>query len=189
MGFLPEGTEIPKENSKYMKPIEGTVKFRVVGPAIVGYEYWTDQKKPVRLKNNPTEKPKDVRMNDDGSWTCKYFWAFPVIDRNDLGGVIKIMEITQKGILKDLEAYLKNEDWGDITGYDISIIGTGKNMDREYRTVASPHKPLTPEEKKTIESNPVNLEALFVGGDPFSTEEKPAEMTEEEECSADKVPF
>ena len=190
MGFLPEGASAPKENSKYLRPTEGTIKFRAVGEAVVGFEYWDNNKKPVRLKKQPSNKPDNIRLNDDGSYTIKYFWAFPVIDRNDLGGVVKVLELTQSSIMRDLEAYLTNEDWGDITGYDISITGTGKSMERRYSTIASPHKPLTADEKKTIKDNPVNLEALFLNLDPFDKTKQDiiAEVPESEITSNDQ-PF
>jgi hypothetical protein len=177
MSFLPKGYVAPKESSNYLKLIEGTIKFRVIGNAVIGFEYWTQDKKPVRLKNNPQEKPADIKLEDNGSYNIKHFWAFPVIDRNDLSG-IKILELTQASVMRDLEAYLTNEDWGDVTEYDISITGTGKGMDRRYSTIASPHKPLNDKEKKMVEDNPVKLEALFYGENPFDKKWKqPSEET------------
>jgi hypothetical protein len=121
----------------------------------------------VRLKESPKEKPADIRLNDDNSYTIKHFWAFPVIDRNDLGGVIKIFELTQTGIMGDIEALVNSEDWNNPKEYDLSITGEGKGLERRYNVVPSPHKPLTEEEKKLVSSRKVNLEALFYSADPF----------------------
>lgn len=186
MGFLPSGYTTPKSNSNYMKLEEGKNRFRVVSPAIVGYEYWTNDNKPVRLKSDPKSKPADVRINDDGSYTVKHFWAFAVIDRNDLGGVIKILELTQAGIMRDMESLFSDSDWGDPIGYDITVTRTGQKLETKYSTMPNPAKPLTEEEKELIESNPVNLNALFSGGDPFS--EKVADMPEDEIKLKD-IPF
>jgi hypothetical protein len=170
MGFLPKGAEAPKENSNYLKLIEGSIKFRVVSDAVYGYEYWTEDKKPVRLKQYPKEKPADVRLNEDGSYDVKHFWAFKVLDRED--GRVKIFEITQNGIKRNIEALLQDEDWGEPTGYDIKITGEGKGLERRYTVNPIPHKELTKEEKSLVARTEIDLEALFEGGNPFNKEEK-----------------
>ena len=109
MGFLPKGAEAPKGDSNYLKLIEGTIKFRVVSDAIYGYEYWTNENKPVRLREHPTQKPADIKVNDDLSYSVKHFWAFKVIDRED--DRVKIFEITQNGVKRDIEALLYDVDW------------------------------------------------------------------------------
>lgn len=184
--FLPKGAEAPKENANYLKLIEGTIKFRVVSPAIYGYEYWTVDKKPVRSKTPITEKPSDIRLNDDGSYSIKHFWAFKVIDRED--GRVKIFEITQNGIKRDIEALLQDTDWGNPFNYDIKIIGEGKGLERRYTVNPSPIKALTAEEKSLVARTEINLDALFNGNNPFDSSEKIATMPEDEVKVSD-VPF
>ncbi|MBP9698118.1 MAG: hypothetical protein KBD65_02930 [Candidatus Moranbacteria bacterium] len=168
MSFLPQEGRAPKENGGYLKLIEGSIKFRVVSDAVFGYEYWNNEKKPVRLHEQPRTKPADIRTEEDGSYSVKHFWAFKVLDRND--GMVKIFEITQNGIKRDIEALLDNSDWGNPTGYDITIVGTGKGMERRYTVQPSPHKPLTEEETKQVARTEVDLEALFSGTEPFKKE-------------------
>jgi hypothetical protein len=172
--FLPSDYETPKSESSYLKLKEGSIKFRIVSPAVVGYEYWTnpDSKHPkglpVRLKENPTEKPSDVRLKDDGSYEIKHFWAFSVLDRDT--GRVKILEITQISIMRQISAYLENEDWGDPTKYDLTITGTGDGKERRYIVQPSPHKELTVEEKSAVARTEVKIEALFTGENPFEKE-------------------
>jgi len=187
MAFLPKGYEVPKAPSRYLKPTDGQIKFRVISDAIFGFEYWTKDKdgknKPVRLKDAPKEKPADVRLEDDGSYSVKPFLAFTAIDRWD--NLIKVVTITQSGVMKQIESYFNSEDWGDPKNYDLAITGTGQGKERRYTTIAIPPKPLTDDEKKLISENPVNLNALFSGGDPFDSKiVKP-----EEEVKLADVPF
>jgi len=188
MAFLSQEGFAPKETKGYMKLVEGSIKFRVVSEAVFGYEYWNNEKKPVRLHEAPKSKPADIRIADDGSYTVKHFWAFKVIDRED--GMVKIFEITQNGIKRDIESLLQNSDWGEPTGYDITITGTGKGMERRYTVQPSPHKPLTDEEKSLVARTEIDLEALFTGSEPFKKEEsEDIPIVETPAPKASDVPF
>jgi hypothetical protein len=179
--WLPKGAEAPKTNSNYMKLIEGTIKFRVVSEPIFGWEYWTEENKPVRLHENPQTKPKDVRLEKDGSYNVKHFWAFKVIDRED--GMVKIFEITQNGIKRDIESLIKDADWGDPQEYDIKITGTGDGLARRYTVNPIPHKELTAEEKSLVARTEIDLNQLFSGSNPFIVEVK------DDEVKLEDVPF
>jgi hypothetical protein len=187
MGFLPQGAEAPKETSNYLKLIEGTIRFRVVSDAIFGYEYWTEDKKPVRLRKMPEKKPADIRLEKDGSYNIKHFWAFKVLDRED--GRVKIFEITQNGVKREIESLLQDADWGEPTEYDIKITGEGKGLDRRYTVNPVPHKPLTAEEKSLVARTEINLEALFKGENPFDSEAPKMLPDEEEGVKLSDVPF
>jgi hypothetical protein len=180
MTWLPKGAEAPKENSGYLKLIEGSIKFRVVSEPVYGYEYWTEARKPVRLHEDPKTKPADVRIEKDGSYTVKHFWAFKVLDRAD--GMVKIFEITQNGIKRDIESLIKDADWGDPQGYDIKITGTGEGLSRRYTVNPIPHKELTAEEKSLVARTEIDLNALFKAEDPFIAKV-------EDEVKLEDVPF
>jgi len=185
MGFLPTGYEAPKASSSYMRFEEGKNRFRVVSDAVFGFEYWTQDNKPVRLKEMPKEAPKDIR--DDSA--IKHFWAFVVIDRKDLSGV-KILEITQGGIMRSMESLLADAEWGDPKGYDLTISRTGKGLETRYETMPNPHKELDKEEKELIKNTKVKLEALFYGENPFDEKwQAPAKIVEPDEVKIEDVPF
>lgn len=187
MPFLPTGAEAPKESKGYMKLIEGSIKFRVVSEAVFGFEYWNNEKKPVRLHEQPRTKPADIRTEEDGSYSVKHFWAFKVIDRED--GMVKIFEITQNGVKRDIEALLQNSDWGEPTGYDITIVGTGKGIERRYTVQPSPHKELTAEEKSLVARTEIDLESLFAGSDPFKAAVPSENIPIVGQKEVDSVPF
>ncbi len=105
--------EVPKGDSKYLKLQKGQTKFMPMDSAIVGWQYWTDDNKPMRLKEQPDKISTlpEIRQEDDGSYKINHFWAFPVIDASD--GKVKVFEITQKGIMTSIRSYIQNEDWGN----------------------------------------------------------------------------
>lgn len=178
--WLPKGAETPKQNSNYMKLIEGEIKFRIVSEPVYGYEYWTNDKKPVRLHEMPQGKPEDIRVEKDSSFSIKHFWAFKVLDRED--GRVKIFEITQNGVKGQIEGLLQDEDWGDPTNYDIKIIGTGEGLNRRYTVTPCPAKPLTAEEESVVARTEIDLNALFEGKEPMKSDEK-------DEVRIEDVPF
>ena len=85
---------------------------------------------------------------------------------------VQILEIKQIGIMNALDALYDSKAWGDVTGYDIVITKTKTGpepMNVEYSVVPEPKKPVS---KKILEAydGKINLEALFEGEDPFSSE-------------------
>lgn len=149
--------------SNYMKLTEGNHKFRALSSAIVGYEYFNRDNKPVRSKEIFEELPNDIKQNGK----INHFWAFVVY--NYEAKRIQILELTQKSIQNQMQNYIKNPDWGNPKGYDITINrkGTTKN-DTEYTVMPSPHKTIEPDILKKFESAKINLEALYINEDPFA---------------------
>ncbi len=160
--FPTEDYKVP-ETSNYMKFIEGENPFRVLSSAIVGYEYFTKDNKPIRSKETFESIPDD--MKKDG--TIKHFWAFVVY--NYAAKRIQILELTQKGIMKTMQAYIKNPKWGNPREYDFIISRTGSGLDTEYATSVNPKEKLSEDISTVAENIKVNLEALYDGGDPFTS--------------------
>ncbi len=166
--FLPKNYEVPQSPSNYMKLVEGENTFRILSSAIIGWEYWTTENKPVRAKENWTEKPTNIKINKNGNWTTKHFWAFCVYSHKE--GTVQILELTQKTIQSAIKALVKNEKWGDVKGFDITITRIGEGLDTEYSVMPNPHSSLNPTVQKEYEDMNIKLEALFSGDDPFSNE-------------------
>lgn len=189
MAFLPKDYKVPSTDENYLKLKEGTIKFRIVSDPILGYEYWTEENKPVRVKEYPQTKPDDIRLEEgQTSYTIKHFWAFKVIDR-DQPNTVKILEITQSGIQRKLEALINDPDWSDPKDYDIKIVGTGDGLGRRYEVQPSPHKKLTAEEKSLVARTEINLEALYSGNNPFDKEVEIAPVEDDKEVKPSDVPF
>lgn len=159
MDFLPQDYEAPKSSSFYMKLNEGENRFRIMSRPILGWEDWQD-KKPVRYRMD--DKPA---KSFDPKKPVKHFWTFIVFNYRE--EQIQILQITQATIRKSLEALCKDRDWGSPFAYDIKIMKTGEGVDTEYSVNPVPHKPVDEYLVQCFKDRPINLEALFIGADPF----------------------
>jgi len=163
-GWLPQGYEKPKTQSRYLKfNEEGKYRFRILTKPIIGFEYFTTENKPVRQKEEFEELPRNIK--EDGK--IKEFWAFVVWDCNDK--MIKICEITQQTIKEPILALSIDEDYGDPRGYDIEVTRVGKSYGEiKYTLIAKPPVPTSKEILDEFSKTYVNLEKLFTGEDPFT---------------------
>ena len=164
MTFLPKDAKEPKSKSNYTMPLaEGSVKLRVMSPAIVGYEGWKEEegkKTPVRYTVNDAPP-----FGPDGR-EPKYFWAFVVWNYEQ--EQLQIMSVTQKTIRMAFEAYVLNEDWGDPKNYDIVLSRKGTKLeDTEYTVIASPHSEVSEAIQEAYNNAQIDLEEWRKGGDPF----------------------
>lgn len=175
--FLPKDYAKPvTTGGDYLnKFLKGETRIRVLSSAIVGWEYWRDNSEgkpePVRLKEVPEELPSDIRRKDDGSpEDVKHFWSFVVWDYTD--SKIKICHISQSSIQTRIEELVDDEDWNDITSFDIKINRTGEGLETRYAVTPAPKKEISVEVAEAFEAKPINLEALFSNEDPFSADEE-----------------
>lgn len=159
--FLPQGYEAPTTEGNYFKFRKGDNRFRIMSNAVVGWEMWTRDNKPVRQPEAWEEVPFDAKRNDNGSFQ-KHFWAFIVW--NYEAKKVQIMEITQKTIQDGIEAVVNNKKWGDPKGYDFVVKATGDGLEREYTVTPEPHT-----EAPEVSISQINLAALFKGEDPFNS--------------------
>ena len=189
MSFLPAGYETPR-NTSFMKFQQGANKFRVVTNALIGFEYWNTDNKPVRLKELPKKNPADLKKNEDGTFSLiKHFWAFLVIDRED--NSIKQLMITQASIMHAIEDLLTNPEWGDPQGYDLTVNRTGESLKTKYSVQPSPAKKLTKEEKALVMDSDLNLEKI-VFGKKFNKVEEKEEVKEDNgdsKLTIEDIPF
>lgn len=157
--FVPDGYQIPKGNSNYMKFEQGDNRFRILSKPIIGWEDWKD-KKPIRFRMHakpaaPVDPKKEI----------KHFWAMIVY--NYRSKEIQILEITQKSIQIAIQGYAKDPDWDNPFGYDVNVTREGEGMETEYTVSPKPHKAVEQEIIDAFFNKPCNLEALFDGADPF----------------------
>ncbi len=155
--------------SNYMKFQEGRNKFRVLSSAIVGYEYWNTDNKPVRSSEPFDGIPEGIKTGKDGEPSrVSHFWAFVVYNYNEKR--VQILEITQKSIQVAIQSLVNDETWGNPKKYDITVSRKGSGMETEYTVMPNPHMPTAPEVLETFEKTKINLNALYIGGDPFKPE-------------------
>lgn len=170
--FLPNGYEKPESGSKYYKFAAGDNYFRILSPAITGWLDWED-KKPVRTKERPEN-------SIDPSKPAKHFWAFVIWDYKEK--VIKILEITQATIQTAIFDLHNDKNWGSPLNYDLNVKKTGEKMETKYSVIPTPPKELSSEIQTAYNSVIIELDELYVNGDPFKAIIK-------ENTPSDKVPF
>src|SRR3990167_34218 len=153
--------------SNYMKFLEGDNTFRVLSSAIVGWEYWSVENKPVRSREPFDNMQEDIKTEKDGSNRINHFWAFVVY--NYEAKKIQILQLTQRGIMKTIQGLVKNPKWGNPSGYDITVTRSGSGFDTEYSVVPNPHSEIESGIAMQYEKININLDALYEGGDPFKT--------------------
>lgn len=187
MSFLPQNYTIPENNSnsRYLNPskLEDSkpTRFRILSKALLGWSYWTNENKPVRLKleDHPKTTPPDIQIRD-GKAKINHFWAIVVYNYNTER--LEVLEITQKTIQSQLKTYFDDADYGDPFGYDFKITKTGQELETKYSIIATPPKPFdTKLQKKAIDEGleVINLEKLISGGNPFEDSD-PEPVTVEE---------
>jgi hypothetical protein len=182
-GFLPDDYKAPVGNYTKLEAGENTI--RVMSSAIVGYVYWKQDDKAVRLRKEPLALPEDIRVKDGKKDRVKHFWAFVVW--NVEARKLQILELTQASIQTAIKAYVQNKKWGDPKGYDITISREGSGLDTEYTVMANPHTPIDPEAVEAFEAANIDLTALFDNGDPFAGE-RPVSSGSEPKSATGEVP-
>lgn len=167
--FLPDGYEVPQKGGNYMRFQDGANRIRILSSPILGWEYWNEnekgERKPIRKRMSENLVMSDIQEPD----RVKHFWAMVVWNYED--EKIQILEVTQKGIQRSLRALAKDTDWGSPKNYDIVITRSGKDLETRYETQPKPAKPFDKEIMAKYQSMNINLEALFIGGDPFTSED------------------
>jgi len=186
--FLPQDYKVP-DSSNYLRFEDGENTFRVLSSAITGYEYWTKDTKPVRSKK-PFLSTPNIKIDNEGNETrVKHFWAFVVwnykIDK------IQILEITQSTIQGAIMSLVKNKNWGDPKEFDITITRSGDGFDTKYSVMPNPKSPASPEATQAILGVNIDLEQLFIAGDPFSSDKgtQAPDFLKEDEVEIDKSPI
>ncbi len=166
MTFLPPQYSVPESASGYMKFKKGTNKFRILSPAITGYEYWNVLNKPIRSKRQFDVMPNDIKVNDDSAYSqIKHFWAFVVWNYEE--NTVQVLEITQATIQRAMKIKIDNRG-GDAMGYDFIITRTGEGLTTDYDIDTGKEEPVTSDAITEYHAKKINLEALFDGSDPFS---------------------
>lgn len=186
--FLPVNYEVPT-SSRYMKFEDGANDFRVLGSAIVGYEYWKTNKdgsrKPVRVRPNVNIPISELEENPQtGELEMpRHFWAFPVWNYKDQR--VQILHITQKSIQRSMLTYIKSPKWGDPKGYDYTVIRLNIGGKTSYDVKVSPPSPVPQDAVEEYDQTYINLEALYEGADPFTQKITHEDVNEPEAIDTD----
>lgn len=169
---IPSGFEPQSSTSNYLRLVPGKHRIRILSGAIAGWVFWEDTpdggRKPTRL---PLEQNPPVEQAE----TVKKFLAFPIW--NYEFSHVQIWEVTQSTIQRELKAYEKDADWGNLQDYDLEIERTGNDKNNtKYRVSPKPKSALSEEIEGQIKLP--NMDALYESKDPFANEEVSTEEME-----------
>jgi len=179
--FLPKDYKRPSTSGNYMKLEKGENRMRILSNAVTGYVCWASN--PEKEMDNYPFRFKDFKSIDAEvlarGKTPKHFWAMKVWDYKTK--TVRVWEATQSTIQESIIGMSTSEDYGDPQGYDITISRTGEGLDTNYNVLPTPPKKVSDEVAKADKETPVNLSALYDGGNPFDeVAEKKDEITPED---------
>jgi len=148
-----------------LSKIKGTKRIRFVGPGQTGYLGWTDDG-PIRFRQMPSEVPESVTPDRKGRRSLSWFICGVVWDYDE--ETFKICEISQKSVIKALEGYMSDEDYGDPNGYDLKITREEGSDFAKYVVLPTPPSSTAKHIVEGYKSLKWNLDALYDNGDPFA---------------------
>ena len=152
------------------------------------YTVWgeTDdgQKKPFRFEDEPTADQITNELGDykqrknykgDQLEKPKFAIAFFCFDYEDFK--VKVFEISQKTLIRELDSISKQEDYANLQEWDMVISRTGISLDTEYKILPAPRKKGMEEKVQAswgaVQVLGYDINQLMVGGSPFGSELKP----------------
>jgi hypothetical protein len=167
--FLPEGYEVPKggDAGQFFKvEKDKTIRFRILGKSITGWEVFGEDKKPRRSREKFTEAElAEIKVKKDEK--PKHFWAFPIYVY-DAAEPFKAFVVTQKSIQNAIMEYYKDAEYGNPINYDLKITRKGEGLETVYTVIASPPKALDATILATFEGMDYDMNRLFEGSYPFA---------------------
>lgn len=140
-------------------------RVRILGEGITGFEAWTLQNKPLRWPILPNELPASIRPDDNGNLTARFFITGIVWDYAE--EMFRVMTVTQKGVIDVINKHIRDEDYGDPSGYDFTITKTGSGLETKYSVMAKPPKPVAASIKADFADLEWDLHQLFEGKAPW----------------------
>ena len=136
------------------------------------------QKKPFRFVSEPSPTEIKVelgefkqRQNYEGTdlEKPKFGLSFFVFDYAD--EKVKIFEITQKTLMKELDGISQSEDYADLLSWDMVFSRKGLKMNTEYKILPGPRKKGMQEKINAAwsaaQEKGYDLQQLLGGGNPF----------------------
>jgi hypothetical protein len=161
----------------------GSVRFALLSDEpLEFYECWgtapDGSQKPFRFDYEPTPEDITIELGNytpregrggTGTTDVKFAIAVPVF--NYEAGTVQVMSLTQKSILRELDAISQEEDYSDLMAWDFTLSKKGTLLNTEYKLRPAPRKKGSQDTIDTAweksKSNGFSLERLLTGGNPF----------------------
>ena len=159
----------------------GSIRFALLSDEpLEFYECWgtapDGSQKPFRFDYEPT--PEDISTElgnytpregrNPGTADVKFAVAVPVFNYET--GSVQILSVTQKSILRELDAISQEEDYADLTAWDFTLSKKGTGLTTEYKLRPAPRKKGTQERIDDAWDDArldIDMSRLITGGNPF----------------------
>ena len=137
------------------------------------FQTWGADGKPIRYRAKIVKgqlmKPKHLPFcgraeSKFGEEKWKHVWYALVWSYAD--NDLRILEIPQATVQKQLSALDSDADWGSLDSYDVKIVRTGEKMETEYSVIGIPPKPLPKNIKEAFDNASINMDAIVYGAYP-----------------------
>jgi hypothetical protein len=193
MGFLSKTASASVNataGGAYLSPSKlqdgGSVRFALLtDEPLEGYESWgtapDGSSKPFRFSHEPTFEDVLAEMGDynpregrggPGTADVKFFISVPVYSFE--AGCVQVLSVTQKSILRELDAISQEEDYSDLTAWDFTLSKKGSGLTTEYKLRPAPRKKgadgTIAAAWEEVKSAGFDLQRLMTGGNPFRAE-------------------
>jgi hypothetical protein len=190
MGFLSTKASATVNSSAggaYLNPSKltdgGSVRFALLSDTpLEFYESWgtaaDGSSKPFRFDYEPTYEDVVTEMGTynpregrggPGTADIKFCIAIPVF--NYEAGTVQVMSISQKSILRELDAISQEEDYANLLEWDFTLSKKGSGLTTEYRLRPCPRKKgsdsVLSSSWEEVKSAGFDLERLLQGSNPF----------------------
>ena len=192
MPFLTEKAKAEVTSTQsggYINPTKlesgGSVRFALLDDQpLEFFEVWGEsgegKLKPFRFADSPTTEDAEIemgneftrRMNRDGTGVepAKFGIAVPVFDHE--AQEVKILQATQKGIIKEFDKISQMEDYSDLLAWDFVLSREGTGLKTEYSLRVVPRKkgtnPLIEATFAEQKEKGFDIKELMTGGNPFA---------------------
>lgn len=190
MGFLSKTATAAISNNAaqggYINPSKipdgGTIRFALLSDEpLEFYECWGQapdgSNKPFRFDYEPTDEDIKAELGDYvarekiGGSGIDIKFAIAVPAYNYEAGAVQVLSITQKGIIRELDAISQNEDYANLLEWDFTLGKKGVGINSEYKLLPGPRKKAAQAEVDEAWSDAkaagFDISRLINGGNPF----------------------
>jgi hypothetical protein len=168
----------------------GTVRLAILSESPVeGVEVWFNKKSGGMTKRITPDWPDQDLLDElceqvggvvterDGKKAIKRCTAFFVYDFD--AEAVRVFSANQQSLLSDIDRLTSDEDYADLSKWDLKITRNGTLLDTRYHAGFVPTKRSNEKVAKAVMtawdevcSAGADLEALYDGGNPFGTKGK-----------------
>lgn len=167
-----------------LDPNGGILRVAVLSPEpLTGFQTWFEKAEGGVVSRSTPEFPDAALLDEqaaeiggrvlvrDGKNAISAFVSFFGYDYE--ADCVRVVTITQKTIIKDLNRLTSDDEYGDLSAWDLEIVRNGKGMETKYSIAMKPTKRKGAMEARVAAAwnealeNGADLGLLFTTGNPY----------------------